>query len=151
NYAVAFGGSEQRAGGMVLDHTRQLANDSGQRGSRCGVGVMRNAGLVLATLALGSCGYHVGTHADMVPKEIKSIAIPAFGNTSVRYKLTDRMPEAISRELLSRTRYRIAPKEGDADAVLRGTIVNVVIFPIVFDPGANRASAVQINVTMSAT
>ncbi|MEO8025029.1 MAG: LPS assembly lipoprotein LptE [Bryobacteraceae bacterium] len=101
-----------------------------------------------APLLLSACGYHVGTHADLVPKNIHSIAIPAFGNTSIRYKLTDRLPEAISREFISRTRYRIEPDPNVADAVLRGTISNVVVYPIVFDPSTSRASGVQIIVTM---
>lgn len=111
-------------------------------------GVLKMAAFTIG-LSLASCGYHVGTKADLVPKDIKSIAIPAFTNASIRYKLTDRMPQAIAREFISRTRYRIESNENEADAVLRGNISNVQIFPIVVDPTIGRASGVQINVTMS--
>ncbi len=109
------------------------------------------AGVALLAAALSSCGYHVGTHANLVPKNIQSIAIPAFANSSIRYKLTDRLPEAVSRELLSRTKYRLEPNADAADAILRGNISNVQIFPIVFDPITGRAAAVQINVVMGAS
>src|SRR5438552_767428 len=53
---------------------------------------------------ISSCGYHVAGKADLVPKNVKTIAIPAFTNVTTRYKLTDRLPEAITREFISRTR-----------------------------------------------
>jgi hypothetical protein len=46
--------------------------------------------LLLLTGATWSCGYHVSGHADLLPKHIKSIAIPAFGNLSTRYRLAQR-------------------------------------------------------------
>ena len=53
--------------------------------------------LILCSAALTSCGYHVAGKADLVPKTVNTIAIPAFGNITTRYKLTDHLPEAISR------------------------------------------------------
>ncbi len=49
-------------------------------------------------LLLTACGYHVAGHTDLIPKTIHTVCIPAFTNTTTRYKLTDRMPEAIARE-----------------------------------------------------
>ena len=46
--------------------------------------------LVLAASALMSmlgCGYHVSGHADLLPKNVHTIAVPAFGNATTRYKL----------------------------------------------------------------
>lgn len=102
-------------------------------------------------LAAVSCGYHLAGHADTIPQNIKTIAIPAFGNASTRYKLTDRIPEAVAREFITRTRYRVVTDENQADAVLRGSVVNYFAYPIVFDQQTARASVVQISVTMTAT
>lgn len=102
---------------------------------------------VLAAMLAG-CGYHVSGSTDLLPKTIHTIAIPAFDNVTTRYKLTDRLPEAISRELIARTRYRIVPEAAQADAVLRGVIVNYVGYPTVFDQASGRASGLQANVTM---
>ena len=99
-------------------------------------------------LPLASCGYHVAGKADLVPKNIHTIAIPPFGNTTLRYKLTDRLPEAISQEFIARTRYQIVNDASQADAVLRGAVVNFIAYPILFDQVTGRASGLQVNVTM---
>ena len=100
---------------------------------------------------LASCGYHTGGHADLVPKNIQAIAIPAFTNSTARYKLTDRLPEAIAREFITRTRYRIVPEPDSADAILRGTVTNYFAYPTVFDPVTGRASAVELRVMLQLT
>ena len=54
-------------------------------------------------LALSCCGYHVAGHGDLMPKTIQTVCVPAFKNATSRQKLSDRLPEAISREFISRT------------------------------------------------
>lgn len=100
------------------------------------------------SLILSSCGYHIAGKADLVPKNIHTIAVPAFGNATLRYKLTDRLPEAISREFIARTRYQIVNDPSQADAVLRGSVINVQSFPIVFNQQTGRASGLQVNVQL---
>ncbi|MBI4908580.1 MAG: LptE family protein [Acidobacteria bacterium] len=95
---------------------------------------------------LSGCGYHVSGHADLLPKTIKTIAVPAFGNNTTHYKLTQRMAQSVTREFNSRTRYRVVGEERNADAVLRGTVLNVLSFPTTFDTNTGRAAGVQINV-----
>ena len=97
------------------------------------------------------CGYHVSGKGDLLPKTLHTIAIPAFGNITTRYKLTDRLPEAVAREFITRTRYKVIPDAGQADAVLNGTIINAVAYPIISDPTLGRATAMQVNVTLSVT
>ena len=111
---------------------------------------MRLAGAIAACAALvaSSCGYHTGGRADLVPKTVHTIAVPAFTNLTTRYKLTDQLPEAIAREFISRTRYRIVPDPAAADAVLEGAVLGYTSFPTVFDPATGRASAVEVHVTL---
>src|SRR5512141_2776487 len=97
--------------------------------------------ILLAT----SCGYQTAGHADLVPKTVHTIAIPAFTNQTTRYKLTDQLPEAIAREFISRTRYRIVADESAADAVLTGSVLTYTSFPTVFDPSTGRASSVEVH------
>ncbi len=104
-----------------------------------------------AMLFTGACGYHVSGHSDLMPASIKTIAIPAFGNATIRYRLTDRLPEAITREFISRTRYQIVNDTNQADAVLRGTVSNYVSYPTILDQNTGRASTVQVIVVMSVT
>jgi hypothetical protein len=106
------------------------------------------AAVVFVVLLATSCGYHTGGRADLVPKTVHTIAIPAFTNQTTRYKLTDQLPEAIAREFISRTRYRIVADQSAADAVLTGSVLTYTSFPTVFDPTTGRASAVEVHVTM---
>lgn len=109
------------------------------------------AGLIAVSLALGSCGYHVAGQANLVPKTVHTVAIPAFQNATVRYKLTDLLPEAISREFISRTKYQIINDPTQADAVLRGTVLNYFAFPTLIDQSNGRTSGVQVNVSLQLT
>ncbi len=105
---------------------------------------------VALAAAVGSfctgCGYHVSGHADTMPKTVNTIAIPAWGNITSRYKLTEWLPRAIGREFLTRTRYRVTSEPNEADAILNGTVVNYLAFPSVSDPQTGRATAIQISV-----
>lgn len=100
---------------------------------------------------LAGCGYHVSGHTDLMPKTIETICVPSFGNATTRYRLTDRLPEAITREFISRTRYKVVNDMNQADAILRGTVVNYNAYPVIFDPSSGRASTIQVSVVLSIT
>ncbi|MBV9301629.1 MAG: LptE family protein [Acidobacteriaceae bacterium] len=102
-----------------------------------------------AILFLGSCGYHVGGKADLVPKSVQTVAIPAFGNLTLRYKLGDTLPREIAREFRARGRFRIEDDPSAADAVLNGTILSVGSFATVADPTTGKATSVRVMVSLS--
>jgi Lipopolysaccharide-assembly len=90
-----------------------------------------------------SCGYHVAGRADLLPKRINTIAVPAFANVTTRYRLADRLSADITREFISRTRYNIVSDPNQADAVLTGAVVNFFGYPTILDPATGRATGVQ--------
>ncbi|HEY3453959.1 MAG TPA: LPS assembly lipoprotein LptE [Bryobacteraceae bacterium] len=98
-----------------------------------------------------ACGYHTGGQADLVPKTVQTIAIPAFGSLSTRYVLTDILPREIGREFLSRTRFRIVYDPNTADAILHGTVNTVGVYPTVADPTTNKSTSVRISVVLAAS
>lgn len=104
-----------------------------------------------AVVALNGCGYHVSGHADLLPKTLKTVAVPAFGDNSTRYRLADRLAQAVTREFLSRTRYQVLADPREADAVLRGSVMNVMSFPTTFDTTTGRAAGVQMIVFLQVT
>ena len=105
----------------------------------------RRIASVLASLTLStSCGYHVAGKSDLLPKEIHTIAIPAFGNATARVRFSDAIPAALTREFIRRTRYRIVADPAEADAVLSGTILQYNSYPILIDQVTGRPSGVQI-------
>jgi outer membrane lipopolysaccharide assembly protein LptE/RlpB len=102
-------------------------------------------------LLLAACGYHTAGHADLMPKTIQSVCIPAFKNASSRYKLTDRLPEAISREFIARTRYSIVSDCAQADAVLTGSVLNYLANQTVVPVATGRATAADVHVILTVT
>lgn len=114
---------------------------------------MRRRGFI-AALAGGAgagCGYRVGGKADLLPAHVRTIAIPAFSNVTTRYRLTERLPSAIGREFLTRTRYRVVADPNEADAVLTGAVVNYMSAPTIFDQATGRAAGIQISVFLNLT
>jgi Lipopolysaccharide-assembly len=105
------------------------------------------AAIVLMSAALStSCGYSTGGRGALLPATIHTIAIPALANASTRYKITDVLAEAITREFITRTRYKVVSNPDAADAVLRGTVLNYTSATTVLDPSTQRASAVDLHV-----
>jgi len=104
--------------------------------------------LCLIPFALTCCGYHVAGTTNVLPKNVKSIAVPAFGNITTRYKISDLLAAAITREFISRTRYQVVSDPGQADAVLSGSVVNFISYPTIFDSKTGRAAGVQAIVMM---
>ena len=107
--------------------------------------------LLAVCLLATSCGYHVGGKADLLPKNIQTIAIPAFGNVTTRFKISERLATALTREFISRTRYQIVADPSQAQAVLTGAVTNYLSNPTIFDPATGRASGIQAIVIMQIT
>jgi hypothetical protein len=101
--------------------------------------------------ALTGCGYHVAGRADLMPKSIKTIAVPAFGNPTTRFEIARMLPEDVTREFISRTRYQIISDPAQADAVLKGVVNNYAAYPTVVDPVSGRATGVQVIVNLQIT
>jgi hypothetical protein len=113
---------------------------------------MRRAAAAMAlAAALCGCGYHVAGRGDLMPKTVRTIAVPAFGNVTPRYKLAEQLPADIGREFISRTRYRVVADPNEADAVLRGSVVSFASYPTVADPASGRATGVQVSVVLQIT
>ncbi|MGC9973099.1 MAG: LptE family protein [Bryobacteraceae bacterium] len=114
---------------------------------------MRHGVWVLAAAGLASagCGYHVAGRADLLPKNIQTIAIPAFRNATTRYRLAELLPAALTREFISRTRYRIVADPKAADAVLSGVVLKYDGAPVIFNQATGRATTVQVFVRLEIT
>ena len=100
-------------------------------------------------IAASSCGYHVGGKADLVPKSIQTVAIPAFVSASVRYRLMDVLPQQIGREFIARTRFRVSDNPSEADAILNGSISAAQVYPTIYDPTSGKATSVQVLVVVT--
>jgi hypothetical protein len=96
-----------------------------------------------------ACGYRTGGKAELIPKSIQTIAIPAFVSSSMRYRLVDALPQQIGREFIAKTRFRVVTDPNDADAVLTGSINSAQVFPTIYDPTSSKATSVQVLVVLA--
>ncbi len=104
--------------------------------------------VTLALLNLG-CGYHTAGHAAQLPESVRTIAVPTFKNETLTYRIDQMLTASVVREFTTRTRYRITSDPGgDADAVLRGTVLSTAATPLTYDTASGRAASVMIVVSM---
>jgi len=105
--------------------------------------------LALLALLLNGCGYHTAGHAAQLPTSVKTLAIPAFKNETLTYRIEQMLTSSVVREFRTRTNYRIVNEAGDdADATLRGTVLSTVASPLTYDTSTGRAASVLVVVSM---
>lgn len=104
---------------------------------------------VSVAIFLSACGYRVGGVSSNLPPGIKVIAVPALENKTNRYRVDQLMTQALIREFLARTKYRIVSSEDSADAVLRGEITSLESVPVVFNTSAQSSTTTTSTATTS--
>jgi Lipopolysaccharide-assembly len=114
----------------------------------------RNASLtstlsILATVfAASGCGYRVAGRANTLPAGVHTIAIPAFTNRTTTYRIEQILTEAVVREFISRTKYRIVPESDGADLSLQGEVTGIGSGAVLFDPTTGRATTVLVTLNL---
>jgi outer membrane lipopolysaccharide assembly protein LptE/RlpB len=101
---------------------------------------------LFAALAGAGCGYHVAGHAAQLPSEWKTIAIPAFTNDTTRYRIEQRFTQAVIREFITRTKYRVVQDTKSADAVLDGEVLSIDANPILFQATTGQVTTMLVTV-----
>jgi len=98
-----------------------------------------------SALLLSACGYHVAGNANLLPTDAHTIAIAPWANVSIRYALSNYLAAAVSREFISRTRYRLVSDPSKADLVLYGSVANMLQggSPL-YDNATRRTTAGQV-------
>ena len=105
--------------------------------------------LVLAASGFTEC-YKPVTKNEL-PKHIKIVAVPAFQNEALRYKVESRFTDAVIRELIKRGRkLRVQGDREGADAVIEGTIKNFFFSGVLLDDkGRGRVFEVEIQASVT--
>jgi len=98
---------------------------------------------------LSGCGYRVAGTGAALPSTIKTIAIPALENKTSRYRVEQRLTEALVREFLARSKYRVVPDPANADAVLTGEITGLDSSAILFDTATGRATTMLVTIRLN--
>jgi hypothetical protein len=97
-------------------------------------------------MAAAGCGYHVAGHAPQLPSEWTDIAIPAFKNDTTTYRIEQRMTEAVIREFITRTKYRVVQDPASADAVLHGEVVSIEADPMLFQATTGEVTMMLVTI-----
>jgi len=102
--------------------------------------------VLVAPLAAAGCGYHVAGHASQLPSEWKDIAVPAFKNDTTRYRIEQRFTQAVIREFITRTKYRVIQDPQSADAVLHGEVLSIETSPVLFEATTGQVTTMLVTV-----
>jgi outer membrane lipopolysaccharide assembly protein LptE/RlpB len=108
--------------------------------------------VAFALLGLSGCGYHTLGAASHLPPDVHTLSVPVFATRTEAYHTETAMTEAVIREFATRTRFRVTPSEGgDADAVLRGTILKESVAPLTYNSSTQQSSSFLITLVVSVT
>jgi hypothetical protein len=107
--------------------------------------LLRILPIVVALFTI-ACGYHVAGRVNSLPKAIQVFAVPPFDNQTNTPRISQSITAAVSRQLLTRTHYRVQPQVDGSDAVLHGVVTAVATLPVTFDPVTGRVSMFEMTV-----
>ena len=106
--------------------------------------------LCLSVVFIASCGYHLAGTGSSLPQHIKTIGLPIFVNNTQGYQVEQKITASIQTVLLQRGKYKVVPDAQGVDAVLKGTIVSVSLYPATFS-SEGRASEYNVVITAKVT
>ena len=110
------------------------------------------ATVALVLLLAGGCGYHTLGAATHLPPDVKTLAVPVFATRTEASGVETAMTEAVVRELMTRTRFRVTTDSGaDADAVLHGAILKQTVTPLTYNAATQQSSSFVITIVASVT
>lgn len=114
-----------------------------------------------ACLASSACGYHTAGHANLLPSDLRTIAVPAFINQTQTYRIEQVLTGSVVKEFDTRTKYHIIADPKTADAVLQGTVLSTYTTPLTYNTQnistagngsqVSNTATVLVIVTMSVT
>jgi outer membrane lipopolysaccharide assembly protein LptE/RlpB len=88
---------------------------------------------------------------NQLPARIKTVAVPAFQNNALRYKIESRFTEAVVNELIHRGRgLRVQGQREGADAVIEGVIKSFSYSGVLLDD-KGRARIFEVTVEAAVT
>ncbi|HYE64852.1 MAG TPA: LptE family protein [Pyrinomonadaceae bacterium] len=88
---------------------------------------------------------------NQLPAHIRTVAVPAFENRALRYKIGERFASAVSEQLIRRgSGLRVQGERESADAVVDGVIRDFYFSGVLLDD-RGRARIFEVNITAAVT
>ena len=111
--------------------------------------MIRVGALLALACAFAGCGYHTAGRANLLPSNLRVLAVPAFVNQTQTYKIEQMLTAAVIQEFATRTNYHVIADPHGADATLHGTVTAAASTPLTYDSTTGRASTILVIVSMS--
>jgi hypothetical protein len=114
--------------------------------------VLRSIGFLLVLLFVsGFAECYKPITKNQLPSRIKTVAVPAFQNNALRYKIESRFTEAVVNELIHRGRgLRVQGQREGADAVIEGVIKSFNYSGVLLDD-KGRARIFEVTIEAAVT
>ena len=107
--------------------------------------------IILLMAAAGFTECYKPVTKNQLPTHIKTVAVPAFQNLALRYRVESRFTDAVIRELIKRGRkLRVQGEREGADAVIEGVIKSFGFSGVLLDEkGRGRVFEVEIQAAVT--
>jgi lipopolysaccharide assembly LptE-like protein len=114
--------------------------------------ILRTAAFVLVlSFVSGFAECYKPITKNQLPSRIKTVAVPAFQNNALRYKIESRFTEAVVNELIHRGRgLRVQAEREGADAVIEGVIKSFSYAGVLLDD-RGRARIFEVTIEAAVT
>src|ERR1700694_1597557 len=114
--------------------------------------VIRTSALILTLLLVsGFTECYKPVTKSQMPAHIKTVAVPAFQNNALRFKIEHRFTEAVMKELIHRGHgLRVQSQREGADAVIDGVIKSFGFSGVLLDD-QGRARIFEVTITAAVT
>jgi hypothetical protein len=108
-------------------------------------------GLLTFSSGFRGCGGYKPVSKSGLPAHIHTIAVPAFQNQALRYKIESKFTDAVMNEIIRRGKgLKVQSDPKGADAVVDGTIKSFAFYGVLLD-SQGRARIFEIAITAAVT
>lgn len=91
--------------------------------------------LLIWTVVLPSCGYHLSGTGGIVPEGVRTISVPVFFNATNEPYVDVEVTQAVVEEFLTDGRLKVVSLE-EADLALRGKVVKYEVIALSYNPAS---------------
>ena len=108
----------------------------------------------LALLVLFASGFrecYKPVRKSGLPEHVRTVAVPAFQNQALRYRIEHRFTDAVMNEIIRRGKgLRVQSEPEGADVVVDGTIKSFAFYGVLLDT-RGRARIFEVTITAAVT
>ncbi len=106
---------------------------------------------VLVVFASGFRECYKPVRKSGLPEHVRTVAVPAFQNQALRYKIEHRFTDAVMNEIIRRGKgLRVQSEPEGADVVVDGTIKSFFFYGVLLD-SRGRARIFEVNINAAVT